>query len=166
MLYYLLLTVVFAVIWMIVTAQFNPGGFLIGCIIGLGLVLIQRPAIPPLRLARLPRQMMAAVLYVLKLFRDIVLSSIDVARRALAPDMRLKPGIIAVPVGDPQGREVVAALAAHNITITPGELVVDFDTESRVMYVHCLDVEQSAVGAEAAEKRRVTRLRDLLGDDL
>jgi multicomponent Na+:H+ antiporter subunit E len=166
MLYYLLLTGIFTVIWMIVTTQFNPGGFVIGCAIGLGLVLIQRPAIPPLRLARLPRQMIAALVYMFTLFRDICLSSIDVARRALAPDMRLKPGIIAVPVGDPQGREIVAALAAHNITITPGELVVDFDAESRVMYVHCLDVEQSTARAAAAEHHRVTRLRDLLGDDL
>jgi multisubunit Na+/H+ antiporter MnhE subunit len=166
MLYYLILTVTFAIIWMIITAQFNPGGFVVGCVISLMVVLIQRPPIPPLRPARLPRQLAAAVVYALTLFRDIFLSSVDVARRALSPDMRLKPGIIAVPVQDPHGREIVAALAAHNITITPGELVVDFDDESRVMYVHCLDVDQSTPIAEAAEKRRVTRLRDLLGDDL
>lgn len=166
MFYYLLLTMVFTMIWMIITAQLNPGGFLIGCAISLIVLLMLRPAAPVLRLARLPRQMVAALLYVLSLFWDICLSSIDVARRALSPNMRLKPGIIAVPVQDPQGREIVAALAAHNITITPGELVVDFDAENRMMYIHCLDVEQSLAGAETAEKRRVTRLRDLLGDNL
>jgi multicomponent Na+:H+ antiporter subunit E len=165
MIFYLFLALLSAGVWMTVTAQVNLGGFVIGYAVSLAVILILRPDGRQVRLARLPQQLWAALLYVLSLFRDITLSSVDVARRALSPNMRLKPGIIAVPVGDPQGREIVAALAAHNITITPGELVVDFDADNRTMYVHCLDVEQSAAGAAAAEQRRVTRLRDLLGDD-
>lgn len=164
MIFYLLLAFLFAVIWMIMTAQVNLGGFGIGYGISLVVILILRPSIRPVRLTRLPQQLWAAIIYVLTLFRDITLSSVDVARRALSPDMRLKPGIIAVSTQDPEGREIIAAMAAHHITITPGELVVDFDANNRTIYVHCLDVEQSAATAEAAEQRRVRQLRNLLGD--
>ncbi|MBL8162497.1 MAG: Na+/H+ antiporter subunit E [Anaerolineae bacterium] len=164
MLFYLLVSLGFAVVWMIVTGQFNPGGFAVGWMISIGLLLVVRPHPRVIRASHLPRQMAATVIYILVLFRDIVLSSVDVARRALSRDMRLQPGIIAVPTQDPQRREIVTALSAHNITITPGEMVVDFDTENSVMYVHCLDVRQSIPIAEAAQSRRLRLLLNLLGD--
>lgn len=164
MLFYLLVSVVFAVVWMIVTAQFNLGGFVVGWLLSLGLLLLVRPSARPIRARQLPRQSVAALVYVFVLFRDILLSSVDVARRALARDMRLQPGIISVPTQDPQRREVVSALSAHNITITPGEMVVDFDAENTIMYVHCLDVRQSISIAEAAQARRLRLLLNLLGD--
>jgi multicomponent Na+:H+ antiporter subunit E len=163
-LFYLLISVVFAVVWMIVTGQFNPGGFAVGCVLSIGLILLVRPHVRVIHAKHLPRQMAAAVIYVFVLFRDIFLSSVDVARRALSRDMRLQPGIIQVPTQDPQRREIVTALSAHNITITPGEMVVDFDAENTVMYVHCLDTRQSIPIAEAAQTRRLRLLLNLLGD--
>lgn len=164
MVFYLLLSSLLSLVWMIVTTQFNTGGFVVGYAISLTMLFVLRPEPRQVHWQQLSRQLIAAVWYVLTLFRDIFLSSIDVAQRALSPDMRLKPGIIAVPTQDPEGREVVAALAAHNITITPGEMVVDFDSDNRIMYVHCLNVDQSKTTAEATERVRLQRLRNLLGD--
>lgn len=165
MVFYLLASVGLAVIWMVVTSQFNPGGFVVGYLISLATFMVLRPNPRAVRWGRLPWQGLAAIRYVLTLFRDIFLSSIDVARRALAPDMRLRPGIIAVPTRDPAQREIVAALSAHSITITPGELVVDFDEDNRTLYVHCLDVDASRPGAAAAQAVRLRQFRDLLGDE-
>ena len=58
--------------------------------------------------------------------------------------------------------DVIAAFSAHGITITPGELVVDFDG-ARTMFVHCLDVEASAQSAPAAQAKRLQLLRRILG---
>ena len=55
-----------------------------------------------------------------------------------------------------------SAFSAHGITITPGELVIDFDG-SRAMYVHCLDVEASAASAPGAQAKRLKLLRRIAG---
>jgi multicomponent Na+:H+ antiporter subunit E len=93
---------------------------------------------------------------------DIWLSSVDVARRVLNPDMPLNPGILRVDTQDEDESDITAAFSAHGITITPGELVVDFDG-SLTMYVHCLDMEESAKHAVAAQARRLKLLRRIIG---
>jgi multicomponent Na+:H+ antiporter subunit E len=161
MIFYLLLAVPMALVWMIFTTQFNLGGLLVGYGLGLLAVLLIRPAVQPISLRHLPRQLFALVVYVLTLFRDIFLSSIYVARIALAPRLQINPGIIRVPTQDAQEREITAALSAHNITITPGELVVEFE-ENRVMLVHTLDVAFSTPTAEANQTKRLTMIRQVL----
>jgi multicomponent Na+:H+ antiporter subunit E len=44
-------------------------------------------------------------------------------------------------------------LSAHAITLTPGELVLGIDDQG-VLYVHCLDVTQSAAYAAEAQQLR------------
>jgi multicomponent Na+:H+ antiporter subunit E len=161
MAYYLLLALPLALGWMIVTDQFNPGGLLVGYSLGLLAVLLIRPPAERLNARTLPGQMFALIIYIVTLFRDIFLSSIFVARIALAPRLRLRPGLIRVPTGDLRKREISAALSAHNITITPGELVVDFE-ENDAMLVHTLDRPLSEKNADANQARRMALINRIL----
>lgn len=160
----ILLAVPAALCWMLLTGRLTPGAFAIGYLMGMLVLLVIPVHLPPLRWGRLPGQLMATGLYGVVMFRDITLSSIDVARRVLSPRMRLQPGIIAVRTQDPQKREVVAGLSAHNITITPGELVVEFDG-SETMYVHCLDAASSGKTADQVQARRLRLIRAMMGDE-
>jgi multicomponent Na+:H+ antiporter subunit E len=159
--FYLLLAVPLALGWMIITTQFNPGGLLVGYILGVLAVLLIRPPIERVSPRALPRQTVALIVYILTLFRDIFLSSIFVVRIALSPQLRLRPGLMRVHTGDSQKREVVAALSAHNITITPGELVVEFE-ENESMLVHTLDLSKSERSAIANQSRRRDLIRRIL----
>lgn len=161
MFFYVLLAIPLAFTWMAVTSSPTPGGFLVGFIASLVVLLCLRPMQVSVELRQVPGKILGIFIYVVILFRDIFMSSVDVARRALSRDMRLHPGIIAVPTQDAQQRDIVAALSAHHITITPGELVVEFEG-SRTMYVHSLDVEASAPNAEAAQARRLELLEKIL----
>jgi multicomponent Na+:H+ antiporter subunit E len=161
MLFYVVIGALLTFVWVAITAQFNGGGVLIGAIISLAVLAALRPSPRPLQISRLPMQIAGAIVYLLVLFRDIVRSSVDVARRALSPQMGLNPGVIAVATQDADASEIVAALSAHNITITPGELVVDFD-DNHTMYVHCLDVRTSAENADAAQHKRLRMLNRML----
>jgi multicomponent Na+:H+ antiporter subunit E len=66
-----------------------------------------------------------------------------------------------VPTQDETHSASIAALSAHAITITPGELVVDFDG-AKVMYVHCLDTEATSKTADPAQAARLKLLRRVL----
>jgi len=156
------LAVPLAVVWMIVTAKVTLDSFAVGSVLGLAIILLFRSQSMTLNWRRLPSQVWAFTVYMLTLCRDIWLSSVDVTRRVLHPDLPLKPGILRVPTQDPHESEVVAAFSAHGITITPGELVVDFE-DKHTMFVHCLDVEASNQSAHTAQAQRLKLLNRILG---
>lgn len=158
-----LLAVPLAVIWIILSDHASIESFVIGYVLSLLIIrLVLQERTIRLNPARMPGQFIALVIYMMVLMRDILLSGIDVALRAVS--LRpLKPGIISVSVQDE--RSVVAGLSAHGITITPGELVVDFDQEKHVMYVHCLDADHAIANLEGDQARRLKMFRRILGDD-
>lgn len=169
MLQRLLLSVPLALAWIALTGIFSLESFVVGLVSS---VLVTALIFPTLRVRhhrelRLWDRTSAAVQYTVILFRDIYLSAIDVARRVIDPNMPLKPGIIAIPTdytppADSVGlADVVAAVSAHGITITPGELVIGFEGNT-VMYVHCLDVDASSANGAGNQAKRLALLRRIL----
>jgi multicomponent Na+:H+ antiporter subunit E len=160
----LLLAVPMAVVWMVVTSTVNPGSFTIGFLVSCAILLMVKLEKIEISYRKLPNQFAALVIYTLTLFRDIWMSSVDVAKRVLNPDLPMKPGIIAVSTQDVDESDFTAAFSAHGITITPGELVVDFDG-SHTMYVHCLDTEASSNNADGAQTKRLRLLNRITGKE-
>lgn len=159
-----LLAVPIAIVWMILTASISVGSFLVGFLLGFAILFSLKMNTIQINGRRIPNQIAAFVVYTVTLLRDIWNCSVDVAKRVLNPKMPMNPGIIAVPTQDPDEGDFTAAFSAHGITITPGELVVDFDG-SHTMYVHCLDVEASAQNADGAQTKRLKLLRRIIGKD-
>lgn len=157
----LLISIPFGLVWTAITNRLNLESFVVGYLLSVGMLLLLRPG-GTIMWRRLPDQILATVTFLLWLYRDILLSGIDLARRVLSRDMRLKPGIIAISTQDPEKSELIAALSSDVITLTPGELVVDLDEKS-IMYVHCLDVEKSAEAAEQVQAHRLRLLNRILG---
>jgi multicomponent Na+:H+ antiporter subunit E len=160
----LLLSVPMAGVWMIITSNLSPGNFIVGFSLGFAILLAAKLENLQVNYRRLPAQAGSLAVYVVTLLRDIWMCSVDVAKRVLHPNMPMNPGIIRVATQDPDEGDFTAAFSAHGITITPGELVVDFDG-CHTMYVHCLDVETSSANAESAQARRVKLLRGIIGKD-
>lgn len=158
------LALLLGLVWIVLTNEWSPASYAIGCVIGAGVSFVltrnRRLRLAP---SNLPRQMAALVIYILTLNRDIFLSGVEVSQRVLG-FKPVKPGIIAVPTQDETGSEIIAGLSAHWITITPGELVVDFDGRE-TMYVHCLDVDASLPRLAGDQARRVSLFRRILGYD-
>jgi multicomponent Na+:H+ antiporter subunit E len=157
----LLYAVGLSLAWIAITGTASVEALIVGMVVGVG-VLVLRPQPIRLQARRVPGQVIALLRYMLALLRDIVLSGLDVARRVLSPDMRLKPGIIAVSTQDPERDPTVLALSANYISLTPGELVVEV-REDHLMYVHCLNVDESAARADAQQARRLAILKRLQG---
>jgi multicomponent Na+:H+ antiporter subunit E len=151
-----------SVVWIGVTARVTVESFAVGFVVSALIVsLIGTRKQATAQLSRLPRQLVNLIAYTILSFIEIARSSFDVARRVLDPKLPLKPGIIAVPTQDEAQDEIIAALSAHAITITPGQLAVEFDG-AKIMYIHCLDIE-SAKTAEQEQAARLERLRVILG---
>ncbi|MBI1256708.1 MAG: hypothetical protein GC204_04505 [Chloroflexi bacterium] len=158
----LLLAVPFAIVWMVITSNVSLGSFLVGGLLGTAVLLLIRSERPTIQWRKLPDQVVALVVYTATLGLDVIKCSIDVAKRVLQPNMPINPGILAVPTQDMDENDIIAAFSAHGITITPGELVLDFDG-ARTMFVHCLDVEASAQSAPGAQSKRLLLLKRIMG---
>ncbi len=166
---YIFLPIPMMIAWVLLTGQLSLEGLIIGYTLALLLVIrLAQEGERNLNPATLPVQLFTAVIYIIVLTRDIVLSGVDVVLRIVGI-RPLRPGIIAVPIqlkeNDDQIKEVIGALSAHSITITPGELVVDYSEDRTVMYVHALDVEKSAPKVDADQTRRMEKFRRIIGSD-
>jgi multicomponent Na+:H+ antiporter subunit E len=91
---------------------------------------------------------MAALMLVPRFLWQSVVAGLDVARRALAPSVRLQPGFVTDPVELPRGplRNWFAAITS----LMPGTVPVA-DERDALVY-HCLDVSQPVVQQLKAEE--------------
>ena len=58
------------------------------------------------------------IVYIVVLFKEIVIANIDVAYRVIHPNMPIKPGIVLIKTGLKQ--DIAKMILANSITLTPG----------------------------------------------
>jgi multicomponent Na+:H+ antiporter subunit E len=87
-------------------------------------------------------------------FRQSVVSGTDVARRALSPSLKLKPGFVVCPLRLPPGGERNAFCALSSLM--PGTLPTGTN-EQGALLVHCLDTSQSVAANLAVEEQLFMR---------
>lgn len=158
----ILLAFPMSLVWMILVQNITPQGFIVGYIFGLGVLILVRMNVrikrdpQRLNLIKLPGRLVALGWYIVRLSWDILVSGADVAWRVIQPEMPIDPGLQKLDTQDESANPFIAALTAHSITITPGEMVVDFE-DDRTMIVHSLDVGAST--HEKLEDEQTTRMR-------
>jgi multicomponent Na+:H+ antiporter subunit E len=143
-------------VYLALTANLEPSNLLVGLLLALAIAWLLRPERQPLDAARLPAAALAMLRYVATLAVDIPKNGLVVARIVLSPSLPIRPGIIAIP--SLARSEMVTALSAHSITLTPGELVVEIGDDGS-MFTHVLDIERSDADALAAQQFRIDLLR-------
>ncbi|HEY0970092.1 MAG TPA: Na+/H+ antiporter subunit E [Gemmatimonadales bacterium] len=110
---------------------------------------------------RLPawRRVLAAVALAGIFVRDLVASSLAVARIVVGPPRRHVPAIVAVPVD--ARTEWGVALFAYLVSLTPGSTSLHVSDDRRTLYVHYLDApdpEARAAGTKALYERWILRM--------
>lgn len=78
------------------------------------------------------------LLYVLEFIRQLVVANAIVAYEVLTPGLRLHPGIVVVPTSCTTDLQIM--MLANTLTMTPGTLSLEVDTQTRELYVHGLFV--------------------------
>ncbi len=124
------------VAWLLMNGSLSAGHVVLAAILGIAIPLLGAPL-------RGERASVSRPTVVLRLggivLWDIVMSNIEVARRILGPESRIRPAFVWVPLElrDPHG---IAALAGI-ITLTPGTLSSDLSADGRHLLVHALNVD-------------------------
>jgi multicomponent K+:H+ antiporter subunit E len=82
---------------------------------------------------------------------DIVLSNLEVARRILGPEAKLRPGFVWLPlaVRDPYAIATLAGI----ITLTPGTVSSELSPDRRHLLIHALHLEDPQALVQAIKRR-------------
>ena len=157
-----------AIGWTIYTGQPTAGNILLGYVFSVSVVLATGLRGDSLRLRSAPRQLYNLVAYTVFLATEVFYSGIKVSRVILSPSLPINPGIAHINTQDKTENELISAISAHGITITPGELVVDFAEtreEGVMMIVHSLNLDASGQSLDQDQKKRLERIKGILGHD-
>lgn len=152
-----LLTLVLTFIWMLLINGFNPGGFILGLILGLVIARLtanfwpDRPDI---------RRYGKALAYVLLVLWDIVVANLQVARIILfRPSASLKTRWAVVPLALTNPEAIT--IFAGTITMTPGTVSCDLAADGKSLLVHCLDAPDLDAAIQSMKTRYEARLLEI-----
>ncbi|MEM8531912.1 MAG: Na+/H+ antiporter subunit E [Chloroflexota bacterium] len=132
----LLLNVVLALAWMVLTSEFTPYNLVIGFVIGyLMLGLAQRRAGSASYFVKVPQVISFFFFFVW----ELIIANVRVAISVLSPTRSLHPGVVSIPLDIKTDAQIT--LLANIITLTPGTLSLDVSTDRSTLFVHALHVD-------------------------
>ncbi|MBN2103434.1 Na+/H+ antiporter subunit E [bacterium] len=124
--------------WLALTSSFQWQELSIGVFISFALSLVLHKnylalGFPPLSIKRL----VFIIIYMIMLFKEIVVANIDVAYRVIHPKMPIKPGIVLIKTGLKQ--DIAKMILANSITLTPGTFTLDILGDT--LLIHWINVQ-------------------------
>ncbi len=145
-------------LWIVLASSYTPGSLVFGAILALAIPLWTQRFWP--HRPALVKPLKAFGFFVLVCY-DIVVANFQVARQVLGPLDRLRPGFVEVPLDldDP----FIATILGGIVTLTPGTVSIDIDTDRRLLHVHALDVPDQAALVTLIKSRYEAPLKEMFG---
>lgn len=129
------LTLLLAVIWLALVNTIALGHVLLGLFLGWAIVWLTRDFLLNVPHLRRPLKLVA---FLSKVFYDIVLANLHVARLVLGPQKRLRPAFVEVPM-DIEDEFLLSVLACV-VSLTPGTVSAGLSNDHKTLLLHGLDV--------------------------
>ena len=133
-----LLSLAVMALWLLLVGDFSRGSFILALALAIALPLCAGLLQPEhAHLHRLPAIFKRAG----RVLWDIIVSNVEVARRILGSESKIRPGFIWVPL-DIHDIHGITALASI-ISLTPGTLSTELTPDRGFLLVHCFDLEDA-----------------------
>lgn len=149
----LLIVAALTAIYMLALASTEPADVAVGALVAAGALAVARRAPEGPRTGGL-RSVLWLGPYLGAVLVDVARGTWEVALVVLGIQPLRRPGIVEVPIGERTEMGTVAATLAG--TLSPGEVLIDIDTERGVYVLHVLDAtDEDAI--RAAHRRGYLR---------
>jgi multicomponent Na+:H+ antiporter subunit E len=128
----LLINIVVALLWPMFVPIFGALDYVIGYLVGLAFLMVVESSYS--------RQNLRVFSFLLYAFKEIMLSTIQVAIIVLQPRGRLREKINSAVIGVPLTvkSDIEIAILASLISLTPGTLSIELSPNRGILYVHVL----------------------------
>jgi multicomponent Na+:H+ antiporter subunit E len=142
----LLRVLLLTVIWGALQGSFAPADLLLGAVLATAIVAFAEPlyagndpdetradgTFRPLR--RTWRVLVLVVVFL----KELIKSSVEVARYTLEPNLSIRSGVLAYPLDVKTDREIT--VLANLISLTPGTLSLEVSDDQSTLYIHSMSV--------------------------
>lgn len=152
-----LLNLILALLWGAVSGSFGLGSLVAGFVFGYLILLLARPAFGP---RAYHGQVWRAVALAGFFVKELVASSIRVARDVLTPGLEAKPAVVAYPL-EVRGDAAITVLSSL-ISLTPGTLSMDVSEDKTTLYVHAMYDGDNLDLVRSQLRKIEVRVRDLM----
>lgn len=153
-----LMTVTLIIIWLFLVNTVSLGQITLGTLAGVAIPWFTNRFWP--ERPRIERPFMLARFFLFPFFTDILVANINVVRLILQPDIStLRPGFISVPLDTRD--EMVIAMLASVISLTPGTVSAEITRDRSVLIVHSLDIPDEAAAVRFIKTRYEAPLKEI-----
>ena len=157
---FFLLNLLLAIAWSALTGSFEPVDLLFGFVLGYIVLWVTFKSAKPHRyFTQIPR----AAEFILFFLLELIKANLRIAATILSPNMKLRPGVVGVPL-DLKTRAGVVILA-NLVTLTPGTLSLDISSDQKMIYIHTLWLENPDRFREAIKQGYERRVKEFVEDD-
>lgn len=143
-----LLTLLLTLIWLLLVNTFNLGQLLLGALLGWGITLLTRNFLLDVPSVRKP---LLLCRFMLRVFCDIVVANLHVAKLVLGPRSRLNPAFVEVPMAIENN--FVLAVLASIVSLTPGTVSAGLSADHKTLLLHGLDVTDAQALIDEVKSR-------------
>ena len=133
----LVANVLLALVWSLMIGSFSPGNFAVGLV--LGYVALR---VASLRGKRDPyfQKVGVTISFFFYFMWELIKANFRMALYTVSPLGKLRPGIVAIPLGSGL-TDLEVTFLANVVTLTPGTLSLDVSEDRSVLFVHFMHVE-------------------------
>ncbi|WP_407296123.1 Na+/H+ antiporter subunit E [Stutzerimonas zhaodongensis] len=128
------LTLLLTALWLLLNNTISFGHLLLGLFLGWGIPLLVSGFLIDIPAVRRPLKLCT---FMLKVFYDITVANLHVAKLVLGPRSHLQPAFIEVPMAIEH--PFVLAVLTSIISLTPGTVSASLRADHKVLLVHALD---------------------------
>jgi multicomponent K+:H+ antiporter subunit E len=150
----LLFSLVLLLTWLLLHNSLAPGHIALGTVLAIIIPLFTAPFSSVQTPIRSP---LILLVFLKRLFLDLLIANVNVARLVLSPTPTLRPGFVELPLT--LKNEFAIAVLANTISLTPGTVSADLSPDRSRLLIHCLDVEDEMILLEQIKNRYETLLR-------
>lgn len=153
-----LINIIVALVWAGITGEFSLGNLFIGFILGFAILLISMPVFNDSTYAN---NVWLAIKLAFYFVKELVSSSIRVSKEILRPKLKLRSGVVGIPL-EAAETDVEITLLANIITVTPGTLSLDISDDKKTLYVHSMyitsDIEGFRLSIKNGYEKQILKL--------
>lgn len=152
------LTVLLTALWLLLNNTLGVGHILLGLFLGWAIPLLISGfliEVPPVR------KPLKLCLFMLKVFYDIVIANMHVAKLVLGPRKNLQPAFIELPMVIEN--EFVLAMLTSIISLTPGTVSAGLSEDHTILILHALDAPDIEALAAEVKRRYEAPLLEIFG---
>lgn len=135
MAFQLLLNFMIAFLWMFLHNDWTAPRFIIGFLLGIGVLFAMRRFWNRLYLEKV----WAIIKLILLLLRELVVSSYIVVKAVLRPELNIRPAILKYKTELKSDWEVATLITL--LCLTPGSVVLEVADDNRTLFIHAMDIQ-------------------------